>query len=96
MKHLKWLIGVAIVVALFASNPTMNQYTVWAVHMVETHAGGMVGAFSSLFSGTVEHAIAANTVRHNYGILSVYSTTILGHHFTVLGLLSHFIVLSHH
>lgn len=96
MKRLKWLISAAVIVVLFATNPTMSQYTVWAVHMVETHAGGLGGALSFLFSGTMENTIAANTVRHNYGMLSLYNTTLLGHRFTVLGVFSHFIVLSHH
>ncbi|NMP20899.1 DUF4359 domain-containing protein [Sulfobacillus harzensis] len=96
MRYLKWLIIAAAVLVLALTNPTMSQYSTWAVQMIEAHAGGLVGTLSTLFSGTIEHAVAANTVRHNYGVFSLYRTAALGHSFTVLGLFNHFILLSHH
>lgn len=96
MKHVRWLIPLAVLVVLAVTNPPMSAYAVWAVHTIETHASGLVSTLSTLFAGSIENAVASSTTRDNYLIFSVYHTTAFGRRFTVLGIVNHFVLLSHH
>lgn len=94
MRAIKWLLLAAVLVALAVTNPPMPLYTAWAVHEIQTHASGILGALSSVFPGSLESAVASSTVRNNYLLFSIYHTNAMGYHVTVLGLVNHFIPLS--
>ncbi|MDA8192895.1 MAG: DUF4359 domain-containing protein [Thermaerobacter sp.] len=94
MKYVKWAVLLAVAVTLAVSNPSSQSYSVWLLQTVLHHSSSTLSSISTLFSGSLESAIRANTIRANYVLFSYYTTHILGHTFNVVGVFNHFFALS--
>ncbi len=98
VKKTRWtilIIVAGIVGILAATNPSLPSYVAWFDQSLTTHSSALVSSLASIFAGPLRSLIANNTLRQNWMVLSIYHTTLMGQQVTVLGILGHFIPLSH-
>ncbi|MBM4121199.1 MAG: DUF4359 domain-containing protein [Nitrospira sp.] len=91
----------AMGVWLAATNPTTDDYQAFigdlmaqAVERVDgsTQAGGLIRQlFKSQGKQVVEAVIRPNTLRHNYGLFSLFETRVMGTRVLVVGVVNRFI-----
>jgi hypothetical protein len=91
----------AMGVGLVATNPTTNDYQAFiadlmaqAVERVDesTSTGSLIRQlFRSQGKKVAESVIRPNTLRHNYGLFSVFETRILGTRVLIVGIMNRFI-----
>jgi len=94
-QGLKLTVSISIIVLFIITNPTLSSYTVWLDQFMVAHTSPFVSAIANVFSGPLQSLIAHNTVRNNWFLFSIYQTQLMGQTITVLGVLEHFIRLSH-
>jgi hypothetical protein len=90
-----------ISVGLAATNPTINDYQAFVEDLItqaaervdgSTQAGSLIRQFfKSQGKKVVEVMIRPNTLRHNYGLCSLFETRILGTKVLVVGVVNRFI-----
>jgi hypothetical protein len=95
------ILVLAVSVGLAATNPTLNDYQAFieglmaqAVERTDgsTQAGSLVRElFRSQGKKVVEVMIRPNTLRHNFGLCSLFETRVLGTKVLVVGVVNQFI-----
>jgi hypothetical protein len=88
-----WIIFLLVLVLLFATNPSENQFNTYLKNELTEQAEGdetLAGTLKKLLAGPAASIAGLSTVRTDYYLCSTYKISILGEEQLFLGILDHF------
>jgi len=91
-----WVILILVIVLLFSTNPSEQQFTSYLQDKIQEQAKGdetLTGDLARLFSGPVASLAGLGTVRKDYFLCSTYELSLPGEEQLFLGILDHFVKL---
>jgi hypothetical protein len=91
-----WIILILVIVLLFSTNPTEQQFTSFLKDRIEKQAKGdetLTGDLARLFSGPAASLAGLGAVRKDYFLCSTYELGLPGGEHLFLGIFDHFIKL---
>jgi len=91
-----WIILILVIVLLFSTNPSEQQFTSYVKGRIEKEAKGdetLAGDITRLLSGPAASLAGLGTVRKNYFLCSTYELGLPGEEHLFLGIMDNFIKL---
>lgn len=88
------IIFILLIVLLFSTNPSEQQFTSFLKDRIEKQAKGddtLTGDLTRLFSGPAASIAGLGTVRKDYFLCSTYELGLPGEEHLFLGILDHFV-----